>query len=87
MTWPTDWKKVLAGCVSPLSEGVRPLEVRGWRPVGMEDHRPRRTAAVLVGVIDQSTPEIVLTVRSRHLKNHPGQISFPGGAADDEARD
>jgi 8-oxo-dGTP pyrophosphatase MutT (NUDIX family) len=44
--------------------------------------RPARTAAVLVGILDRPRPEIVLTRRALHLAHHPGQVSFPGGAAE-----
>ena len=40
-------------------------------------------AAVLVPIVDR--PEglsVLLTQRASHLKNHPGQISFPGGRAE-----
>ncbi len=36
-------------------------------------------AAVLVGVLDQKPPAVLLTRRSPHLKDHAGQIAFPGG--------
>lgn len=37
-------------------------------------------AAVLVPIIDHPDElSILLTQRAAHLKNHPGQISFPGG--------
>jgi 8-oxo-dGTP pyrophosphatase MutT (NUDIX family) len=37
-------------------------------------------AAVLVPIIEHSSGlSVLLTQRSTHLKNHPGQISFPGG--------
>ncbi|MFV0577026.1 MAG: CoA pyrophosphatase [Vibrio sp.] len=39
-----------------------------------------RKAAVLIPCVDR--PEglsVILTKRALHLKNHPGQISFPGG--------
>jgi 8-oxo-dGTP pyrophosphatase MutT (NUDIX family) len=36
-------------------------------------------AAVLVPVLLEREPEILLTVRSAHLKSHPGEVSFPGG--------
>ncbi len=42
--------------------------------------RPRSPAAVLLALIDR--PEgltLLFTERSRHLKAHPGQVSFPGG--------
>ena len=45
-------------------------------------------AAVLVPLIDR--PEgltVLLTRRASHLKNHPGQISFPGGRVEGGDRD
>lgn len=45
---------------------------------------PQREAAVLVTLIDRPLGWTVLfTERARHLANHPGQISFPGGRLDD----
>jgi len=41
--------------------------------------RPIRPAAVLVPVVDRAEPTVLLTQRSAHLPQHPGQISFPGG--------
>jgi 8-oxo-dGTP pyrophosphatase MutT (NUDIX family) len=41
--------------------------------------RPIRPAAVLVPVVDRAEPSVILTQRSAHLPQHPGQISFPGG--------
>jgi len=75
-----DWKARLIKAVSPLEHGVGPLEVTGFKPPGEELYRPGRTAAVLVPIIDQQQPEVVLTLRSRDLAHHPGQVSFPGGA-------
>lgn len=40
-------------------------------------------AGVLVPVLEAATgPELLFTVRSRNLRNHPGQIAFPGGHVD-----
>jgi 8-oxo-dGTP pyrophosphatase MutT (NUDIX family) len=39
-------------------------------------------AAVLVPVVLGSSPGILLTKRTAHLKRHPGQVSFPGGRID-----
>jgi 8-oxo-dGTP pyrophosphatase MutT (NUDIX family) len=48
--------------------------------------RPR-PAAVLVPIILRSPePTVLLTERSAHLKNHAGQVSFPGGRTDKEDR-
>ncbi len=43
-----------------------------------------RAAAVLVGLIESVRGEqgIFLTVRAAHLRQHAGQIAFPGGAVD-----
>jgi 8-oxo-dGTP pyrophosphatase MutT (NUDIX family) len=42
-----------------------------------------RAAAVLIGIQELAgEPAILLTVRAGHLRNHAGQIAFPGGAVD-----
>ena len=38
-----------------------------------------RESAVLIPVVCGKNPQILFTLRSRDLKNHAGQISFPGG--------
>src|SRR4051794_35824909 len=40
--------------------------------------RPIRPAAVLVGIVARAEPMVLLTQRTAHLKDHAGQISFPG---------
>lgn len=35
-------------------------------------------------VLRQSEPSVLLTQRTAHLKDHPGQISFPGGRVEPE---
>ncbi|MBF0249915.1 MAG: CoA pyrophosphatase [Alphaproteobacteria bacterium] len=51
----------------------------GTRPDGA-----LRPAAVLVGVVARDGgPTVLLTRRTDHLEHHPGQISFPGGHAED----
>ena len=41
--------------------------------------RPIRPAAVLVPIVERDEPMVLLTQRTAHLKDHAGQISFPGG--------
>jgi 8-oxo-dGTP pyrophosphatase MutT (NUDIX family) len=77
------WREHLRAAVSPLNDGVGPLEVRGLGPEGRTGLRPRRTAAVLVPVLDEPEPAILLTRRAEHLAQHAGQISFPGGRAEE----
>ena len=69
--------------VSPLESGVRNLHISGYRPPGDDLFRPSKTAAVLVPLLDKPDPEVVLTRRADHLPQHPGQVSFPGGAAEE----
>ncbi len=52
---------------------------------GVEPHEvsaPPTTAAVLVPVTDRAEPGVVLTQRTESLRNHAGQVAFPGGRAD-----
>ena len=44
--------------------------------------RPIRPAAVLVAVIERDEPTVLLTQRTAHLKEHSGQVAFPGGKID-----
>ena len=76
------WRERLLAAVSPLQSGVGNLPISGYRPSGSECFRPHRTAAVLVPVLELDLPEVVLTRRADHLLHHPGQVSFPGGAAE-----
>ena len=56
-----------------------PLELilgdSGYRAVGTD----RTRAAVLIGIVGHSEPTVILTQRTAHLRDHAGQISFPGG--------
>lgn len=42
-----------------------------------------RDAAVLIPVVPRETgAEIILTLRTKHLSSHAGQVAFPGGKVD-----
>lgn len=56
-------------------------------PVQMEDIRVNRNdtlapAAVLIAFTDRPEPGVILTQRASHLRNHAGQVAFPGGRID-----
>lgn len=78
------WRQQLLKAVSPLDSGVKNLHISGFRPANRQDYRPQKTAAVLVPFLDLPEPELVLTRRADHLPHHPGQVSFPGGAAEED---
>lgn len=44
-------------------------------------------ASVLVAVVDREDPGILLTQRAKHLADHAGQVSFPGGRVEPSDRD
>jgi 8-oxo-dGTP pyrophosphatase MutT (NUDIX family) len=44
-------------------------------------------AAVLVAITDRREPGLILTQRPDHMRNHAGQIAFPGGRVDETDAD
>lgn len=57
-------------------DGNVPVPAAGWR-----------AAAVLIAVTDRVEPGILLTLRTKTLRNHAGQVAFPGGSIDPGDRD
>jgi 8-oxo-dGTP pyrophosphatase MutT (NUDIX family) len=52
------------------------------------EHPPFPRAAVLVPLFEkEGSCRLLFTMRSQQVKHHKGQISFPGGALDDEDAD
>ena len=46
-------------------------------------HKPLKSAAVLIGLIDEGDGlHVLFTKRASHLRHHASQISFPGGKAE-----
>lgn len=55
-------------------QAVYGLHWRTWQPLAL------REAAVLVAIsLQAAEPVVWLTLRAAHLRDHAGQISFPGG--------
>lgn len=44
--------------------------------------QPVRPAAVLIGIVEREEPMVLLTQRTKELREHAGQIAFPGGKID-----
>ena len=72
-----------------LEEGHRrsPILLPGDTPELEENGRVITPAAVLVAVVEHAAPTIILTVRPETMRQHPGQISFPGGRVDPDDAD
>lgn len=70
----------LAAALHPLDSDLEQLPVVGYRPDD-EDWQPS-PAAVLVPIRLDAELGVILTVRSRHLPQHAGQVSLPGGGPD-----
>ncbi len=81
MTWLTP------GAIRERIKQRPPFELitgdQGHRRVG----HARRPAAVLVGVVGRLEPTVILTQRTAHLRDHAGQISFPGGRMEEDDPD
>ncbi len=53
----------------------------------IDDVSGLRNAAVLIAVTDRPDPGVIFVQRPNHMRNHPGQVAFPGGKIDPEDRD
>ena len=71
------------------NEDAEPASLKNQsRNSWMKNDKPLTPAAVLVPIIIRNEGlRIILTKRTEQLKEHPGQISFPGGRVNDDDRD
>lgn len=80
---------VAAEQLAPAALRRRFAEVPGWQPElhgdgSLSGGRERAAAAVLVALVQRQGGgdgdlQVLLTRRTEHLRDHAGQISFPGG--------
>jgi 8-oxo-dGTP pyrophosphatase MutT (NUDIX family) len=69
-----------SGVVDPTAEFLAHVEGTVSAELLAAIERPRSVAAVLLGLVERPSGLTVLfTERAHHLRDHPGQISFPGG--------
>ena len=74
------WQRPLPGLDAQLRMAPNPR--LGWDPLKFPDGA-RDGAALLLVYPHDDTVHIALTVRGSGLRNHTGQVSFPGGRVDD----
>lgn len=79
----------MSAMLERIARALRPLAETPpqafWNHNEIDDLLPERLrdAAVLVGVVDRpAAPQLLLTRRTEHLRQHAGQVSFPGGAVE-----
>jgi 8-oxo-dGTP pyrophosphatase MutT (NUDIX family) len=76
--------------LADLARALHPLDApptgRSWNRGELADLRPAETAlvasAVLVPLVQRKVPTVLLTRRTDALRQHGGQVSFPGGRVD-----
>jgi 8-oxo-dGTP pyrophosphatase MutT (NUDIX family) len=76
----------LAGSRPPVD--FTPRRAYGDLPPGMLPKQPWKAASVLVPLVEHASGHtILLTRRTERLHAHAGQVSFPGGSAEDDDQD
>jgi 8-oxo-dGTP pyrophosphatase MutT (NUDIX family) len=67
------------------------LDPPSWEPETVVERRfverEPAHASVLVALVERDELTVLLTQRTDHLSDHPGQISFPGGRAEEHDPD
>jgi 8-oxo-dGTP pyrophosphatase MutT (NUDIX family) len=72
---PTDWSQRLQAVLAKVPRPADQARLTGLLPEG-----PTTPAAVLLAISEGACgPALLLTKRAGHLRQHAGQISFPGG--------
>lgn len=81
-----DLPPVPAERLQPAALRARFAKAPAWTPEVIAERRlfdrPPARASVLVPLVLRDEPTLLLTRRTAHLRDHAGQISFPGGRAE-----
>jgi 8-oxo-dGTP pyrophosphatase MutT (NUDIX family) len=72
-----NWRHRIHQALDPALD----IEIEDERYLG--DTVKHRAAAVLIPITDRAEPGVILTQRPTWLRNHAGQVAFPGGKVDD----
>ena len=78
---PSLIERIRAGLEKPAA--VRLAGDQDFGAEGADVPRKLVPAAVLVPIIPAPQPRLLLTTRTSHMRNHAGQVAFPGGRIDD----
>ncbi|GAA0660701.1 8-oxo-dGTP pyrophosphatase MutT (NUDIX family) [Sphingomonas insulae] len=71
------------GAALERGRATQPVLLTGdHRDLDERDNADLTPAAVLVAVTDRARPGVLLTQRTDTLRNHAGQVAFPGGRID-----
>ncbi len=77
---------ILASSIDPAAMRQRFIAPPSWHPELEAERRfierEATRASVLVPLVMRDEITVLLTQRTDHLNDHPGQISFPGGRAE-----
>lgn len=66
---------------APVPEHIHVGDITVGVPTHLETG-PSIPAAVLIPIVRRPRPAVLLTTRTAHLRNHAGQVAFPGGRID-----
>lgn len=71
------------GAALERGRAAQPMLLTGdQRAFDVRDEADLTPAAVLVAITDRTRPGVLLTQRTETLRNHAGQVAFPGGRID-----
>lgn len=79
------WVKQSKANGYPMLETLR-NQLQQHTPQRLE-HISMQEAAVLMPIVDRSSPTLLFTRRASHLNTHRGQVAFPGGKREPQDKD
>ena len=79
----SEWRSPLAQRLARLLDEGHAREVSAlMSDARFADASRTAEAAVLMAVVEREEPTVLLTQRPNNMRDHPGQVAFPGGKLD-----